>query len=268
MDLVGKVALVTGGSGDIGAAICQALARAGVDVAVTYVGSRERAEATVAAVRARGPRARAVQRDPRAPPAHHRRAEAFQLDQREPASIAACAAAVPAAFGRLDILVNNGAWNIGIPFRDLQALDADIWDRILETNLRGPFLLARALAGELSRHKGGRIVNIASVAGMSPGGSSIAYASSKAGLIHLTHCLAVAMAPDVTVNCICPGLVEGTRMADRLPDAIREGARAQAVLGRTGSADEIGDQVVTFCRADSVTGQSTVVDGGMPAGMR
>ncbi len=251
MDLTGKVALVTGGSGDIGGAICQALARAGVDVAVAYVGSRERAEATVAAVRALG-----------------RRAEAFQLDQRDPASIDTCAAAVPAALGRLDILVNNGAWNIGIPFRDLQGLDVDTWDRILETNLRGPFLLARALAGELARHQGGRIVNIASVAGMSPGGSSIAYASSKAGLIHLTHCLAVAMAPHVTVNCICPGLVEGTRMAERLPDGIREGARAQAVLGRTGSADDIGDQVVTFCRADSVTGQSMVVDGGMPAGMR
>jgi 3-oxoacyl-[acyl-carrier protein] reductase len=168
----------------------------------------------------------------------------------------------------LDILVNNAAWNIGIPFGDLEALTSDIWDRVLETNLRGPFLLARALAPELRRHKTGRIVNIASVAGLSPGGSSIAYASSKAALIHLTHCLAVAMAPGVTVNCVAPGLVEGTRMADRLPEAVRQGARSQAVLGRTASAEDIAAQVVTFCRAESVTGQVVVIDGGMPVGMR
>jgi hypothetical protein len=101
-----------------------------------------------------------------------------------------------------------------------------------------------------------------------PGGSSIAYASSKAALIHLTHCLAVALAPDVTVNCIAPGLVEGTRMADRVPEEMKQQARSQTVLGRTGSAQDIADQVVTFCRAESVTGQVIVVDGGMPGGMR
>ncbi len=251
MELQGKTALVTGGSGDIGAAIAKALAKAGADVAVTYVGSEERAAATVEAVRALG-----------------RKSFAFQLDQRDEASIAVCAKQVPAELGRLDILINNAAWNIGIRFPDLDALTAEIWDRVLETNLRGPFLLARALAPELKRHGAGRIVNIASVAGLSPGGSSIAYASSKAGLIHLTHCLAVALAPEVSVNCIAPGLVENTRMADRLPDEVRRGARAQAVLGRTGSPDDIADQVVTFCRADSVTGQTLVVDGGMPTGMR
>ena len=251
MDLAGKVALVTGGSGDIGGAICKALAQAGVDVAVSYVGSAERASATVDAVKEKG-----------------RRAFAVQLDQREQTSIEVCAKKVTQEFGRLDILINNAAWNIGIPFPDLDSLTADVWDRVLETNLRGPFLLARALAPELRRHKAGRIVNIASVAGLSPGGSSIAYASSKAALIHLTHCLAVALAPAITVNCVAPGLVENTRMADRLPDAVRQGARAQAVLGRTGSADDIADQVVTFCRAESVTGQTMVVDGGMPTAMR
>jgi len=120
----------------------------------------------------------------------------------------------------------------------------------------------------LRRHKAGRIINIASVAGITPGGSSIAYASSKAGLIHLTHCLAVALAPDVTVNCIAPGLVEGTRMAERVPDEIKRRARTQVVLGRTGSTADIAEQVVTFCRAETVTGQVAVVDGGMPAAMR
>jgi 3-oxoacyl-[acyl-carrier protein] reductase len=113
-----------------------------------------------------------------------RRSIAIQLDQRDSNSTDASVGKVVAEFGRLDILVNNAAWNIGIPFGDLNALTAEIWDRVLETNLRGPYLLARAFAPELRRHKAGRVVNIASLAGITPGGSSIAYASSKAGLIH------------------------------------------------------------------------------------
>jgi 3-oxoacyl-[acyl-carrier protein] reductase len=251
MDLNGKVALVTGGSGDIGRAIAQALAASGADVAISYIGEVDRAGAVVEAIKKAG-----------------RSSHAVQLDQRDPASIDRCVEAVIGHFGRIDILVNNAGWNIGIPFPDLDAMTADIWDRIHETNLRGPFLLARAFASELRRHKAGRIINIASLAGLAPGGSSIGYAASKAGLIHLTHCLAVALAPDVTVNCIAPGLVEGTRMADRVPDAMKQSARAQSVLGRTGSADDIAQLAVGFCRADSVTGQTVVVDGGNPMGMR
>ncbi|HET9586813.1 MAG TPA: SDR family oxidoreductase [Bradyrhizobium sp.] len=93
--------------------------------------------------------------------------------------------------------------------------------------------------------------------GIAPGGSSIAYAASNAALIHLTHCLAVALAPDVTVNCIAPGLVEGTRMAERLPEAMKQQARAPSVLGRTGSADDIAQMVVGYCRM----GQRNRADG-------
>jgi 3-oxoacyl-[acyl-carrier protein] reductase len=82
------------------------------------------------------------------------------------------------------------------------------------------------------------------------------------------RCLAVALAPDVTVNCIAPGFVEGTRMGERLPQAMKEQARAQAVLGRTASPDDIAQMAVAYCRADSVTGQTTVIDGGNPLGMR
>jgi 3-oxoacyl-[acyl-carrier protein] reductase len=251
VDLAGKVAFVTGGSGDIGRAIATALAAAGTDVAVSYVGEAGRADAVVEAVRKAG-----------------RRSHAVQLDQRDPKSIDLCRETVIGQFGRIDILVNNAAWNIGIPFADLDALTSEIWDRVHETNLRGPFLLSRAFASELRRHKAGRIINIASLAGLAPSGSSIAYAASKAGLIHLTHCLAVALAPDVTVNCIAPGLVEGTRMAARLPEPIKQLARAQALLGRSGSADDIAQMAAAYCRADSVTGQTTVVDGGNPIGMR
>ena len=114
----------------------------------------------------------------------------------------------------------------------------------------------------------GRIVNISSLAGIAPGGSSIAYAASKAALIHLTHCLAVALAPDVTVNCVAPGMVEGTRMVERVPEAMKQMVRAQSILGRTASVDDVAQMVVSYCRADSVTGQTIVVDGGNLLGMR
>lgn len=251
MDLEGKVALVTGGSGDIGGAIAKALARAGAHVAVSYIGNEEGARSSIDAICAEG-----------------RSGCAIQLDQRDAASIKACTGAVLANFGRLDILINNAAWNIGIPFADLDDLTADVWDRVLETNLRGPFLLCQAMASELRRHGKGRIINVASLAGLSPTGSSIAYAVSKAGLVHLTRCLAVALAPHVTVNCIAPGLVEGTRMAERLPEKMKLRALAAPVLGMTGSMDDIAEQAVTFCRSDSVTGQVLVIDGGLPIGMR
>lgn len=250
MELKGKTAFVTGGSGDIGGAVARVLAAAGADVAVSYVENLEGATATVDAVRAGG-----------------RRSLAVPLDQRDPVAIDASVDMVLGEFGRLDILVNNAAWTIGIPFTALDLLTAEVWDRILETNLRGPYLLARAFAPHLRAQGAGRIVNIASLGGLYPGSSSIAYSASKAGLIHLTRCLAVALAPEVTVNCIAPGLVEGTRIAKRLPEEIVRTARSQVVLGRTASAQDIAEQVVTFCRAESVSGQVLVIDGGMPGGM-
>jgi 3-oxoacyl-[acyl-carrier protein] reductase len=250
MDLAGKVAFVTGGSGDIGKGIARALAEAGADVALSYVGHREGAAATADVVQSLG-----------------RRSLIVQLDQRDPDAIDRSAEAVLEGLGRADVLVNNAGWNIGIPFPALDQLTADIWNRVHETNLRGPYLLSRAFAPHLRAHGAGRIVNIASVGGLSPSSSSIAYSASKAGLIHLTRCLAVALAPTITVNCVAPGLVEGTRIAQRLPPAVAERARQQAVLGRTASVDDIAAQVVAFCRADSVTGQVLVVDGGMPGGM-
>lgn len=249
MDLTGKLAVVTGGSGDIGRAICEALAAAGADVIVTYVGDLERANASADLVRAAG-----------------RSADVLQLDQRDEASVDAAAAAV-AERGRCDVLVNNAAWNIGIPFRNLETLDSSTWDRVQETNLRGPYLLTRALADLLAADGGGRVVNIASVGGLFPGSSSIAYSCSKAALIHLTHCLAVAMAPLVTVNCVAPGLVEGTRMAARLPTEVSEGARRGALLGQVGSPIDIANATVMLCQAESITGQTVVVDGGNPAAM-
>src|SRR5256714_1230488 len=192
-----------------------------------------------------------------------RRAAMIQLDQRDPPAIEPAVNDAVAALGRLDVLVNNAGWNTGIPFRDLDALTVEVWDHINDVNLRGPFLLARAAARHLRARGAGRIVNIASVAGLRAAGSSIAYAVSKAGLIHLTRCLAVALAPEVTVNCVAPGLMEGTRMAKRLPVEGGESTRRLAVLQRSTAMGDVAAQVVAFCRADSVTGQVLNIDGGV-----
>ena len=249
--LSGKVSLVTGGSGDIGGAIAKRLAQSGSNVVITYVGALEAAQRTVKEITEGGGQAIAA-----------------QLDQRAPKDIEAAIAEIGSEHGRLDILVNNAAWNIGIPFPNLDDLTPEIWDRVLETNLRAPFLLARAAASLLKADGGGHIVNISSAGGISPGSSSIAYSSSKAGLNHLTRCLAVAMSPEVAVNCVAPGLVENTRMAKRLPEAVSNGARRQAILGRVGQTDDIAEQVLTFVTSTSVTGQTLVIDGGLPGAMR
>ena len=246
MQLTGTVALVTGGSGDLGAAICRTLARAGVDIAVAYTGNESGALAVTREVEALG-----------------RAASVVQLDQANPDSVEAAISTAAETHRRLDLLINNAAWNIGIPYPDLGALTDEVWERMFTTNLRGPFQLARAAARHMRQQGAGRIVNIASIAGLRPGGSSIAYATTKAGLIHLTRCLAVALAPEITVNCVAPGLIEGTRMADRLPPAVSEGARRAAVLRRSTSAEDCAEQVLTFCRADSITGQVLAIDAGI-----
>ena len=250
-ELEGKVSLVTGGSGDIGSAIAKRLGQSGSTVVITYVGAEDLASQTVDEIKAEGGNA-----------------SALRLDQRDPNEIEAIITQISQDQGRLDILVNNAAWNIGIPFPNLEELTAEIWDRVLETNLRAPFLLGRAAASLLKADGGGHIVNISSAGGISPGSSSIAYSSSKAGLNHLTRCLAVAMSPDVAVNCVAPGLVENTRMANRLPDAVSNAARKQAILGKVGQTEDIAEQVLTFVTSTSVTGQTIVIDGGLPGSMR
>lgn len=250
--LTDKIALITGASGGIGGTIARRLVAEGAVVIGTYLGESE-------------PTASAIgdDMDPRST------IDWCQLDQRSPEAIEALVESIRERHGRLDILVNNAAWNVAVPFHDLEALSAEIWDRILETNLRGPFLLSRACAALLKENGGGHIVNISSIGGITPMGSSIAYACSKAGLNHLTRCLAVALAPGVTVNCIASGLVENTRMADRALDADAQKAAREATLsGGAASAEDIATQLLAFLRTGSVTGQTIAVDGGVPAAMR
>jgi NAD(P)-dependent dehydrogenase (short-subunit alcohol dehydrogenase family) len=246
MDLKGKVALIAGGTGLLGTAIARALAAAGADVAITYLERKDAARETCAIVEGLG-----------------RKAFSVALDQTKDEQIAPAVEAIKQHFGRIDILVNNAGWNVSIPFPDLEALDAATWDRLFSTNLRGPYLICRAAAPHLKASGSGRIVNIASVAGLNPGGSSIAYATSKAGMIHLSRCLAVALAPQVSVNCVAPGLMDGTRMTSRLRPEQVQGALQRAILKRAATVEDVADQVLTFCKSDSVTGQTVNIDAGV-----
>ena len=245
MDLAGRVAIVTGGNGGLGQRICRALAAAGCRVAVTCARDMESATAVAEELRAGGAQA--------AP---------FSCDVTEPAQVTALVADVDARLGPPTVLVNDAAYNKWIPYADLDALTLEEWQRILAVNLTGPMLCIKAVAATMRRNGGGRIVNIASVAGLAPTGSSIAYAVSKAGLIHLTRCMAVGLAPDVLVNCVAPGYIEDTRATANLDPAYRQRSRDGALLKRAADKDDVADQVVAFCRTDSITGQALVIDAG------
>ncbi len=246
MHLTDRVAFVTGGGSGLGLATTKALAKNGVNVCVSYLGDEDGAVSACEGVKELG-----------------RRSALVRLDQEDPASVEAAIEGVIDQLGRLDILINNAATNIPVPFPDLAALTPEVWNQLLNTNLRGPFLLARAAAPHLRKHGAGRIVNVGAMIGLMPAGSSIAQAVSKAGVIHLTRCLAVALAPDVTVNCVAPGLMEGTRMAGRVPPAAVDALRERALLKQNTSIQDVADQIIQFCRAESITGQVLVIDGGI-----
>ncbi len=246
MDLKGTVALVTGGNGGLGQRICHALAKEGVHIAVMYAQSREQAE-TVA----------------RDLTSHHQiNAAAFACDITDAAAVDTLIGDVTKRFGRLDILINDAAYNKSIPFSDLDNLTQEVWDKIMAVNLTGPMRLIKAVAPVMKAQGSGRIVNIASVAGLTPTGSSIAYAVSKAGLIHLTRCMAVGLAPETLVNCVAPGLLEGTRATANLrPEQVTHSASA-SLLKKAADKDDCADMVVTMCRTETMTGQTIVIDAG------
>jgi 3-oxoacyl-[acyl-carrier protein] reductase len=246
MDLNGAVALVTGGNGGLGRRICHHLAREGVHVAVMYAQSRDEAEGVARELSSR----------------HQVNAAAFACDITDDAAVANVVGEVTGRFGRLDILVNDAAYNHSVPFADLDGLTMAVWDKILAVNLTGPMRLIKAAAPVMKGQGQGRIVNISSVAGLGPTGSSIAYAVSKAGLIHLTRCMAVALAPAVLVNCVAPGLLEGTRATANLRREQIENSAATSLLKKPADKDDCADMVVTMCRTDTMTGQTIAIDSG------
>lgn len=246
MDLNGAVALVTGGNGGLGQRICHALAREGVHIAVMYAQSREQAEGVARDLTAR----------------YQVNAAAFACDITDGAAVTKLVGDVTARFGRLDILVNDAAFNKAVAFPDLDNLTEDLWEKIMAVNLTGPMRLIKAVAPVMKAQGQGRIVNISSIAGLSPSGSSIAYAVSKAGLIHLTRCMAVALAPETLVNCVAPGLLEGTRATANLNPAMVQANAAGALLKKPADKDDCADMVVTMCWTDTMTGQTVAIDSG------
>ncbi len=246
MELKGAVALVTGGNGGLGQVICHALAREGVHVAVMYARSQGQAESVAAELAA----------------TYGVQAAAFGCDITDGAAIAGLVGAVMARFGRIDILVNDAAFNKAVPFADLDGLSDEVWDTIMAVNLTGPMRLSKAVAPVMKAQGRGRMVNIASVAGLHPTGSSIAYAVGKAGLIHLTRCLAVALAPEVLVNCVAPGLLEGTRATANLRAEQIERSASTSLLKKAADKEDCAEMVVTMCRTETMTGQTVVIDAG------
>lgn len=246
MDLKGAVAIVTGGNGGLGQRICHALAKEGVHLAVMYAQSREQAEGVAREMAS----------------SYQINAAAFQCDITSQAQVEKLVADVEKRFGRIDILVNDAAFNKSIPFQDLDSLTIEVWEKIMAVNLTGPLRLIKAVAPVMKRQGSGRIVNISSVAGLGPSGSSIAYAVSKAGLNHLTKCMAVALAPEVLVNCVAPGLLEGTRATSNLRSEQIEKASSSSLLKKAADKDDCADMAVTMCRTETMTGQTVVIDSG------
>jgi 3-oxoacyl-[acyl-carrier protein] reductase len=246
MDLKGVVALVTGGNGGLGQRICHALAKEGAHVAVMYARSRDQAESFAGELASR----------------HHVEAQAFACDIADGAAVDRLVGEVTRAFGRLDVLVNDAAYNVSIPFGDLDGLTMEVWNKIMAINLTGPMQLTKAVAPIMKAQGRGRIVNIASVAGLSPTGSSIAYAVSKAGLIHLTRCMSVALAPETLVNCVAPGLLDGTRATANLRPEQVERSASTSLLKKPADKDDCADMVVAMCRTETMTGQTVVIDSG------
>jgi ketoreductase RED2 len=163
-------------------------------------------------------------------------------------------------FGRLDLVVNNAGIAKPIPHPDLQAVDDEFWDAVMRTNLKGPWNLVRACADALAETKG-QVINVASIAGLSVDGSSIPYAISKAGVIHMTKLLAVALGPNVRVNAIAPGYVD-TPLTNSWT-AARERIVTTAPAGRLGEVEDAAQAILALTDLSYVTGQILAVDGGV-----
>jgi 3-oxoacyl-[acyl-carrier protein] reductase len=252
MELQGRVALVTGGAGGIGGAVVRSLAQAGVSgVAINYRKSSKQADDLAGEIERTGVRALTVQAN-------------IQSDEQVRAMIAK----ISDQFGRLDILVNNAGVTHWVKVSDLEALTDQIWDEILDVNVKGAFRCARA-AAKLLEATQGMIVNISSISGvLSPSTmSSLAYGTAKAALIHLTKGLAVALAPKVRVNCVAPAFTDTPWMSEHYGANYRQ-VIAQASAGfplqRIATPEEVAGAILGLITGgDFVTGQTLIVDGGL-----
>jgi NAD(P)-dependent dehydrogenase (short-subunit alcohol dehydrogenase family) len=231
-------ALVTGAAKRIGRRLALGLAAAGADVAITYNGSKQEAQETVEGLQQLNVRAMAV-----------------ACDVRNIDSVQAAVAAVVERFGGLDILVNNaGTFETAV----LQSITLTQWDKMFETNTRGPFLMAQAAYPHL-REARGRIINIGSLGGMHPWATHAHYCTSKAALHMLTQTMAKAFAPEISVNCVAPGMVVNGEV-----DPAYEHFANKTPMQRNGTPHDVAEAVEFFARGPHfITGQILGVDGGL-----
>lgn len=237
--LLGKTALVTGGAKRIGRGIAMTLARAGASVAITYRQSHEEAAEVVAQIETLG-----------------RRGLALECDIRSESSVRGAVAAVVEQFCRLDLLINNAAI---FEAAALDSMTVEQWDAMFESNTRGPFLVTREAVPAL-RAAQGRIIHLGSLSGIEAWPGHAHYCASKAALHSLTHTMARAFAPDVTVNCVAPGFID----MEGSPKEAAARFALQTPMKTNGTADDIAQAVLFFATCPRfITGQILAVDGGL-----
>lgn len=240
-----KVALVTGGGGGIGTAICVELAAAGYDVVVNYRSNLQKAEDTFGQL-AEG---------------NHLIHQATITD---PKDLSEMADTVRQTYGRLDLLVNNAAITTPVPHDDLNGLTDEWIDKILQTNVRGTFACIRAFEPLLSEGTGGTIINISSIAARTGVGSNVAYCASKAAVDTMTISLARALAPKIRVIAVSPGWVWG-EYASRFPQEYINEQISKTPLGRIAQPEDVSKAVLAVAESLTFsTGCIIPVDGGRP----
>lgn len=240
-----KTAIVTGGSRGIGRATAIELSKMGMNVAIVYHGNQAKAEETVAACKENGVEAIAI-----------------QCDVKDRAAVEVAIENVQETFGSVDVLVNNaGVTKDGLLLR----MSEEDFDTVVDTNLKGCFLFSKACASIMMKQRAGKIINIASVVGISGNAGQANYAASKAGIIGFTKSLAKELGSrGITVNAVAPGFVE-TDMTDVLSDKVKEALMNNIPLKRTAKPEDIANAIGFLAseKADYITGQVLTVDGGM-----
>ncbi len=246
-----KAALVTGAATGIGRSAVLALARAGYDVALNYSSSEAAARETSAEAQKAGAETLVV-----------------RCDVSDEPGVRSMLSAVEKAFGRLDVLINNAGTTASWQPRDLESLSLEDWDRVFAVNVRGLFQVTRA-AVPLLRQSKGCIVNTASIVGLRPGPQPLPYAASKAAVVNLTKTLAWNLGPEIRVNAVAPGWMEGDWMKRMLKDKYEDlmGKRARATpLKRVVTADDVAETMMSLIHSNRfVTGEVIVIDGGFTA---
>ncbi len=233
--LQGKAVVVTGGGTGLGRALVEAFAEAGADVAFSFRESGRGAEEAAEVVRRKG-----------------RRVFLARADAREPGAMAAFVDRAAAELGGLDVLVNNVGVFRRVPLADLTD---DVLDEAFAVNVKAAVMASRAAAPHLLRRGGGSIVNVASLGGLVPWRNHIAYCATKAGLVMATEALALALAPEIRVNAVAPGILT--------PPGAGEEVRRKIPMGRFGALSETAETVLFLAgRASYVTGEVIRVDGG------